>query len=420
MKGILTLFSLFFLFSKPAENDSSVFLSSSSDVYLKASFSMEEELKLILEKENHQEVVTAFELQFAEDFDKSIQYKNLKSKNVDEWELELFDKRNTHVAFLKSHENYEDLSDEFQDLMQANINYNYWHLLLAYSINRSNANTDMKQVTSLPRIMTESLDPSKINNSKRLLSKSYREFLPYFVIYFNSEEKNFKKYADGSLSMTDKAKYASKYLKGDVLDFTLANLIEQNHLTLSSSIFRFWTSQIYCENLKDYLSDSYYNKVIEGEKTRANRKEESKEKINEKSRGNLPSIMDLSDKSFTFDKYKGKVIYVDFWASWCGPCRQEFPYSQKMHESLSQKEKENIVFLYISIDEDIEKWKQAVEKLGLGEFGENGHSYEVAGKYGVSSIPRYMIIDKKGNLVNDKAPRPSSSETLPALLELID
>ncbi|MFT4734750.1 MAG: thiol-disulfide isomerase/thioredoxin [Arcticibacterium sp.] len=420
MKGILALVSLFFLISESSGNDTSVFLSSSSDVYLKASFSMEDELKLILEKENHQEFVTAFEVKFSQDFDKEIQYEKLKTKNVDEWELELFDKRNAQVVFLKTNKNYNGLSDEFLDLMQANINYNYWHLLIAYSINRSNANSDLNQVTSLPRIMTESLELSKINDPKSLLSKSYREFLPYFIIYFNSEQKDFKKYANGILSMMDKAEYASKFLKGDVLDFTLASLIKQNHLTLSSSIFSFWTSQIFCKSLKDYLNDSYYEIVLEREKTRENQKEEIEEKAKEKSRGKLAPIMDLSDKSFTFDRYKGKVIYVDFWASWCGPCRKEFPYSKKMRESFSEKEKENIVFLYISIDEDIEKWKQAVKKLGLGDFGENGHSYEVAGQYGVSSIPRYMIIDKRGNLVNDKAPRPSSSETLPALLELID
>ena len=417
MKGMLVLLSLFFLFPPAVQNETSVFLSPENDVYLEASFSMEEELKLLLGKAVHQEFTAAFETKFADDFNAEIQYKKLKTVTVDEWELGLFDKRNAQVNFLKSHADYDAFSDEFLDLVQANINYNYWHLLLAYSINRSNANAGRTEVTSLPRIMTESLDLSKINNPKRLLSKSYRTFLPYFAIYFNSEDKNFKKYADGILSMTDKADFASKYLKADVLDFTLAKLIEQNHLTLSSSIFRFWTSQIYCQNLKDFLSLSYYDKVIEAEEKRVEKKVETEKKVKNKA---LPAIMDLSDMSFTFDKYKGKVIYVDFWASWCGPCRQQFPFSKKMHESLTAKQKKDIVFLYISIDQDIEKWKKAVEKLGLKDFGENGHSYEVAGKYGVSSIPRYMIIDKKGNLVNDKAPRPSSSETLPALLELME
>ncbi len=403
-------------FSFPQTVAFKTFTAEEGDAYLKASFSQEAHLKELLDAGANASFTAAFEEKYREDFDQSLQYENIKMVNVDEWELALFDKRNAQMSFLKNHETYDELSEEFVDLVQANINYNYWHLLLAYSINNSNSNTGLKQVTSLPRIMTASLDPQRINNPKRMLSKSYRAFLPYFVTYFNSEANNFQKYADGVLSMKDKAEYATKYLKGDVLDYTLTELIETSHKTLSTSSFRYWTSQIYCQNLQDYLSESFFSDVVAAEVKR----EEQLAKVEElKKGGNLPSIMDLNDKAFTFEKYKGKVIYVDFWASWCGPCRKEFPASRSMHESLTSKQKKDIVFLYISIDEDLEKWRGAVEKLGLEEFGENGHSYEVSARYKVSSIPRYMIIDKKGNLVNDKAPRPSSSETLPALLELL-
>ncbi|AWV97579.1 TlpA family protein disulfide reductase [Arcticibacterium luteifluviistationis] len=418
MKYKFILFAVLFgsmAFRFPEMVELGTFTSAEDDVYLKASFSQEEHLNEVLKAGENASFAEAFDQKFKEDFDTSLQYENIKKVNVDEWELALFDKRNMQMSFLKNFESYEQLSEEFVDLVQANINYNYWHLLLAYSINNSNSNTGLKQVTSLPRIMTSDLDPQRINNPKRMLSKSYRAFLPYFVIYFNSEENNFKKYADGVLSMKDKAEYASKYLKGDVLDYTLTELIEKSHKTLSSSSFRYWTSQIYCQNLQNYLSDGFYSDVVKAETERAEKVVEVEKSKN----GNLPAIMDLEDKAFTFEKYKGKVIYVDFWASWCGPCRKEFPASRAMHESLSSKQKKDIVFLYISIDEDLEKWRGAVEKLGLEEFGENGHSYEVSGRYQVSSIPRYMIIDKKGNLVNDKAPRPSSAETLPALLELL-
>jgi thiol-disulfide isomerase/thioredoxin len=414
MVTFLLGFILSFLMPISPQEKEGIYFSNEEDIYLKASFNKEAEIKILFQKEVNAVFQKAFEAEFAEDFNIPKQYDNIKTSNVDAWELQLFEHRNAQMKFLKSYDHYPELSEEIIDLTQANINYHYWHLLLAFAINRSNENTSLKQVTSLPRIMTESLNPEKINNPVRLLSKSYREFLPFFVIYFNSENKSFKKYADGVLSMNDKADYATKYLKGEVLDYTLSRLIELNHKVLSKNAFRYWTSQIYCENLQKDLTERFYSTVVESEKNLKEKAVKSKENDIKS-----PAIMDLKDVSFTFEKYNGKVVYVDFWASWCGPCRQEFPYSKKMHESLSEKEKKEIVFLYISIDQEIDKWREAVKKLGLETFGENGHSYEVAGRYGVSSIPRYMIIDKKGNIVNDKAPRPSSPETLPALLELI-
>jgi thiol-disulfide isomerase/thioredoxin len=417
MKTNILGFLLLFFLNDSTDSKQEIFLSNVDDVYLKASFNKEADLEIYLDNEVNSKFQNSFEEEFSEDFDIPLQYENLKTSNVDTWELMLFERRNDQMKFLKSYEQFGELSQELIELTQANINYHYWHLLLAYSINRSNENTSLKQVTSLPRIMTESLNPEKINNPNRLLSKSYRAFLPFFVIYFNSENKNFKKYADKVLSMNDKAEYASKYLSGEVLDYTLSRLLELNHKAISSTSFTYWASQIYCENLQNYLTLTYYEDVINAENDRKERLDlAEKEKLKDTK---LPTIMDLSDVAFTFEKYKGKVIYVDFWASWCGPCRQQFPYSKKMHEALSEKEKKDIVFLYISIDQDLDKWRGAVEKLGLEAFGENGHSYEVAGKYGVSSIPRYMIIDKKGKVVNDKAPRPSNPETLPALLELL-
>ena len=119
------------------------------------------------------------------------------------------------------------------------------------------------------------------------------------------------------------------------------------------------------------------------------------------------------------NKYKGKVIYLDFWASWCGPCKREMPYSLKMQEHFKGKDG---VFVYMSSDRNPEAWKSAIKRLKI-----TGEHYLLNRKVHaernkvvqVRYIPRYMIYDKKGKLVTNNAPRPSSPESTKMIEELL-
>jgi thiol-disulfide isomerase/thioredoxin len=109
-------------------------------------------------------------------------------------------------------------------------------------------------------------------------------------------------------------------------------------------------------------------------------------------------------------KNKGYVIYVDFWASWCLPCREEMFFSKKLNEKYKNKK---IKFIYISIDSNFDNWVRASTKEGLWNYNYNflTMNYLKADFYktlNINLIPRYLIYDKFGKLVNSDAPRPSS------------
>ncbi len=373
----------------------------------------------LIQMPESQAFLTEFNKKFPDTFEKETRYKQLLSANVDDWEMALYDERKSQLAFLKTYPNFDKLSPEFQKLTESNIRWNYWHLLLSYSIIRSNLDTKLTRVVSLPAVMTESLDPQKINDETALLSESYRSFLPFFITYFNSQEQKFTKYADQVKAISDKGNLAQKYLKGQVLDYTLTKLIYDNCGRISASSAKFWISQI--------EGETYRKLLLEHCKETLNKKEEVAKKKDDKDKlpmgkSDFPVLTGLDGKQFDFSKYKGKVIYVDFWASWCGPCRGEFPFSKKMHDGFTEKQKKNIVFLYISIDEDPTNWKNAVDNLKLnnGDHGisNGGFGSTVSQKYQINSIPRYMIIDKNGTIVRPDAPRPSNPETLELLLKL--
>ena len=117
-------------------------------------------------------------------------------------------------------------------------------------------------------------------------------------------------------------------------------------------------------------------------------------------------------------KYPDKVIYVDFWAPWCGPCLAEMPLSKKIQEKLSGKE---VVFVFLASKCTEKSWKATIAERQLsGEHYllKDSEYSMLADKFDIAGIPRYMIIDKKGQVVNDDAARPSD-ENLVGLLETL-
>ncbi|MEO8235167.1 MAG: TlpA disulfide reductase family protein [Flavobacterium sp.] len=112
------------------------------------------------------------------------------------------------------------------------------------------------------------------------------------------------------------------------------------------------------------------------------------------------------------EELKGKYVYIDVWATWCGPCRGEIPFLQKVEEKYQGK---NIEFVSISIDvqKDFEKWKKFVSDKQLGGtqlFADNNWNSDFVKNLGITGIPRFILIDPAGKIINADAQRPSSPE----------
>jgi len=117
---------------------------------------------------------------------------------------------------------------------------------------------------------------------------------------------------------------------------------------------------------------------------------------------------------------KGKYVYIDVWATWCKPCLAEIPALKELEKELG----DNIHFVSISIDkeEKHDAWKQMVidkELKGVQLYADNNWESQFVQDYGINGIPRFIIIDPKGNVVKPDASRPSNPKTKELLLELI-
>ncbi len=227
-------------------------------------------------------------------------------------------------------------------------------------------------------------------------------------------------------------KHDERFVEGKSKDSVYVLLIKENfpetygQLQLAKYLLREMNSfrtEMY-ENHKDMIFDYITDQELT-EKINSKYRE-----INELFQSDIPpnaNIIDLNQPEYEnvsfreiIDKYKGKVIYLDFWASWCGPCKREMPHSKKLREKLNT---DQVVFVYLSTDRDSTSWINMIKKLRM-----EGDQYRLSGAvrgqsneiFNVRYIPRYVIYDKDGMVIDSAAPRPGNPESYEVLTGLLD
>jgi thiol-disulfide isomerase/thioredoxin len=126
---------------------------------------------------------------------------------------------------------------------------------------------------------------------------------------------------------------------------------------------------------------------------------------------------DSTGKKYTLADFKGKVVYVDVWATWCGPCKREIPDLQKLEEEYHGK---NVAFVSISTDRDEKAWRDFLKKQTMGGYQlhqSQNFDETISKAFVINGIPRFILFDEEGKIVNPEAPRPSSGAEIRQLLD---
>lgn len=122
-------------------------------------------------------------------------------------------------------------------------------------------------------------------------------------------------------------------------------------------------------------------------------------------------LADIEKNGYSFSEiysHDKKITYIDIWASWCGPCRVEMKSSVTLKKEYTSR---GISFSYISIDEDLSAWEKASKQIGLSTKNSfiipDIHNSSIINRFKIKEIPRYILLDNNGNILDENAPRPS-------------
>jgi thiol-disulfide isomerase/thioredoxin len=296
-----------------------------------------------------------------------------------------------------------DLNSDFVTLEEAAITYGHANNLNQYEAYKRYVaqNPDFEVSSDYPDYSTD----LNVENEKLWGVDNYKNYWSY---YYN--------------------KKAAKLAKSDSIseDLAFLQLVASEVKSPKIKNDLLYSSAKYGITYTNKLQ-KYYDLFI-ANSTDENHKKEITEKYN------LLIKLAKGEPSPTFENYenfaggttslsdlKGKYVYVDVWATWCGPCKREIPSLKEMGKKYHDK---NIAFVSMSIDRkvDYDKWRKMVEEeslTGIQLFAPDDWNSDFVKNYSILGIPRFILIDPAGNIVNSNAPRPSSEE-LPTLFDSLE
>ncbi|WP_025667372.1 TlpA family protein disulfide reductase, partial [Aquimarina megaterium] len=328
-------------------------------------------------------------------------YQKLFIKEADEFKkLVLQNKQAKNDAIKK----YKDLDPEFVAIQTKDNHYEYLSMLNNYQ--STHGYYAKKEDYKTPEGFLTELKGFNIDNAE-----DFENSAPYRQLSFNifdriSEEKAAKdSIFIGKAMIENLAQINSKNIKDAFIKNIVRKVTQENKN--AGELYDLIMVASDDEKLKNELTLKY--EKIKDLNERLAKGNNSPVFTNYKNyKGGTTSLSDL----------KGKYVYIDVWATWCGPCKAEIPHLKKIEKQYHNK---NIEFVSISIDKKPkhDAWRTMVKEKELGGIqllADKASKSQFAIDYSIRTIPRFILIDPEGKIVNPYAPRPSD----PILVEVFN
>lgn len=331
-------------------------------------------------------------------------YPDPKGLTVDEYLNELRKEINRQDSVLESFCLTTEVTADFKSWAKCDIRYDIANYLISYRF----ANQGYKG-----ELFDKGLFP--VNNDEAIISTLYPLHLRHYALNLGIWQDTI------TLNLLKNNKNYNAYQR------SLQTVINQEEEGLSRDIMCYKLLQsLFAESSEDFKKlSAEMDNYIANETLKSALRE--KEELLKKQKDYHISFLDPGtdeEREITGDfwkvfndKYKGKIVYMDIWATWCSPCRTEIPHAIELHEYFHGKE---IVFVNLCLASNEIEWKTMVEQNGIkgdNYFFNKDQTQITRDKLKFQGYPTYMIIDRQGNIVNRNAPRPSSGDEIRKLLK---
>jgi len=334
----------------------------------------------------------------------------ITSKSANDFKTFNIDRENEYRRFSISFKKQNQTSELINQWMDDYIKFQTWNDLFGYPFEHAYNNKISEASVVLPADYYDFLNNFPMNDNQVISTKHayvLQNYSRFIIDNRKDTADNFCKIMKG-MGIVPASKVEIQRICRETSGFT-------QNIVLTNFYLRLLKAQLLKEFEAIYdsstISNSFFRSVINNEHL-------SLQKFIDKQVAdglNLKTISsnDVNNLIGTIRaKYSGKVIYIDFWAPWCAPCMAELSHSKELQEIYKNKD---VVFLFLGNNCKEDSWKATIvnKKMTGEQMLLDDSQYEfLAEKFGITGIPHYVLIDKKGNLISKNATRPSEKELI--------